>query len=430
MPQIVLFDDDNARDWQPFALTGPVGELRFGAYTLRERAERALGGSVVGHLTTPHLEGFSEADTAPVLTEAPKETERDHLFLSSRAVVDGAADEDDGGGTTEDGTFGDRPLLLEIDGEACGWFAPAGTPTPSAEFLADPASHVPTDAERHTLEGTILRHPWELVSKNLERLERDILEAAREQGAETTDRADDGGARVGVVEPGVHVLGDAPLVRGRDVVLEPGVVLDLRGGPIWLDDGAQVHAFTRLEGPAYVGRNTELLGGAFSGISFGPRCKIRGEVEASVIVGYSNKAHDGFLGHAYLGRWVNLGATTTNSDLKNNYGPIRLWTPSGEVETGETKLGCFLGDHVKTAIGTLLNTGTVIGAGANVFGAEAPPRYVLPFAWGTDAPAGIYTLDRFLETAEAVMARRDVELTDGQREVLSRAWQLASEERS
>jgi UDP-N-acetylglucosamine diphosphorylase / glucose-1-phosphate thymidylyltransferase / UDP-N-acetylgalactosamine diphosphorylase / glucosamine-1-phosphate N-acetyltransferase / galactosamine-1-phosphate N-acetyltransferase len=135
-----------------------------------------------------------------------------------------------------------------------------------------------------------------------------------------------------------------------------------------------------------------------------------------------NKAHDGHIGHAYLGAWVNLGAFTTNSDLKNNYGTVRLWTPAGEADTGEIKMGCFLGDHVKTGIGLLLNTGTVVGAGSNLYGAEMPPRYVPPFSWGTGEDLSAYRADKFLDVAERAMARRKVEFAPGARAQLEAAW--------
>src|SRR5206468_12682227 len=148
----------------------------------------------------------------------------------------------------------------------------------------------------------------------------------------------------------------------------------------------------------------------------------RGEFAESVCLGWVNKAHDGHIGHAYLGAWVNLGAETTNSDLKNNYGTVRLWTPAGERDTGEVKLGCFLGDHVKTGIGLLLNTGTVIGAGSNIYGSAMPPRYVPPFSWGTGDDLSAYRQDRFLEVAERAMARRKVTLGEGARAQLHAAW--------
>jgi hypothetical protein len=142
-----------------------------------------------------------------------------------------------------------------------------------------------------------------------------------------------------------------------------------------------------------------------------------------VILGYSNKAHDGFLGHAYLGRWVNLGAFTTNSDLKNNYGPVRVGGAAGPVDTGLLKVGCFLGDHVKTGIGTLLNTGSVVGAGTNLFGGEMPPTWVPPFSWGSGSRLTEFRLDKFLEVAERAMSRRDVALDDEMIHLLTRAWE-------
>ena len=216
--------------------------------------------------------------------------------------------------------------------------------------------------------------------------------------------------------------GDGPVSVGEHVELGPGVVLDTRDGPIRLDDGVTVEPFTHLRGPAYVGAGSTLLGGRLTAVSIGPVCKVHGEIEETVILGYGNKAHDGFLGHAYVGMWVNLGALTTNSDLKNNYGTVRVWTPDGVVDTGRRKVGCLVGDHVKTAIGTLLNTGTVLDTGSNVFGGT-PPGYLPPFSWGAAERA--YDLSAFLATAATVMGRRDVELTDGQRRLLRTAWEVA-----
>jgi UDP-N-acetylglucosamine diphosphorylase/glucosamine-1-phosphate N-acetyltransferase len=210
---------------------------------------------------------------------------------------------------------------------------------------------------------------------------------------------------------------------GDNVTFEPNVVLDFSHGPIHLDDNVTVRAFTRLAGPSYVGRGSTLLGGPYEAVSIGPVCRVHGEVEESIVLGYSNKAHDGFLGHAYLGRWVNLGALTTNSDLKNNYGTIRMWTPAGERDTGLIKLGCLLGDHVKTGIGALINTGTVVGAGSNLFGTEMPPKYVPPFSWGSGANLIDYDADRFLAVTETVMGRRKQAFGEGMRNVLRAAWQ-------
>jgi UDP-N-acetylglucosamine diphosphorylase/glucosamine-1-phosphate N-acetyltransferase len=397
---LILFDDERARAWEPFALTRPAGELVFGAMTQRARAERVFGAPVAGHLAADHLRGFEEPGSAAVLSpdEVPSTGER--LFLSSRAVP---AWNSLAAWTKRRGGAG--PLL--IGGDVVGWYAPDGSASPGPDFFLHPRAAGRTGAVE--LEGRVLENVWDLMSGTPEQITADV--AALFPNAASAE-----------MPPGAHRLGDHPLILGEGARIEPGVVLDLTAGPVWLDDGATVRAFTRLAGPAYVGRGSTVLGGSLEACSIGPVCRIRGEFAESVCLGWVNKAHDGHMGHAYLGAWVNLGAETTNSDLKNNYGTVRLWTPAGEQDTGEIKLGCFLGDHVKTGIGLLLNTGTVIGAGSNVYGSAMPPRYVAPFSWGTGSDLSAYRQDKFLEVAERAMARRKVALGDGARAQLQAAW--------
>jgi hypothetical protein len=140
-----------------------------------------------------------------------------------------------------------------------------------------------------------------------------------------------------------------------------------------------------------------------------------------VFLGYANKSHDGFVGHSVVGHWVNLGALTTTSNLKNTYGPVRLDIAGHRIETGRQNLGTLFGDHAKTAIGTMLATGTVVSAGANLFGPPTPPRYVPPFAWGGQDDARL-TADGFLRVAERVMPRRGIELTPERRRSLERTF--------
>jgi UDP-N-acetylglucosamine diphosphorylase / glucose-1-phosphate thymidylyltransferase / UDP-N-acetylgalactosamine diphosphorylase / glucosamine-1-phosphate N-acetyltransferase / galactosamine-1-phosphate N-acetyltransferase len=397
---LVLFDDDTAAGWEPFALTRPAGELRFGALLQRERMERVLGMRAVANLCPDHLQGFEEEGAPPVRTRSDGPAEGARLFLSSRAVPD----------------FGIDPSVLRSDGgtrsvhvggEPAGWLIPAGEPAPSPEALANPAE-AEGGGEPIELPGRMLSRVWELVLETPDQLGRDI-EAIAPEAADSLPH-------------GVHGTGDHGVHLGEGARIEAGAYLDTSAGPIWLDRGAAVRTFTRLAGPAYVGRDSTVLGGAVEAVSIGPVCKVRGELAESVCLGYVNKAHDGHIGHAYLGRWVNLGAETTNSDLKNNYGSIRVWTPNGDVDTGEMKLGSLIGDHAKTGIGLLLNTGTVIGAGSNLFGAELPPKYVPPFSWGSGSELTDFRLDKFFEVAERAMSRRDVVMTDGMRQQLQRAW--------
>ena len=180
--------------------------------------------------------------------------------------------------------------------------------------------------------------------------------------------------------------------------------------------GATVQAFTRLAGPAYVGEGSTVVG-EIRGCAIGDTCKVHGEISTSVLLGLSNKGHDGFVGHSYFGRWVNLGAGTTTSNLKNTYGTVALWTPHGVRDTGEQFLGTLFGDHAKTGIGLRLTTGCVVGPGANVYDAM-PPKVVPPFAWGGGAPYGTYDPARFLDVAARAMARRKVTLDERGRDHL------------
>ena len=402
MPTLFLFDDATGRSFHPFSLTRPIGELLFGAFLLRERAEVFWSRPCGGHLSGKNLAGFRENGAPGVVTLEALDSSQPRLLHSSRFAPTGPAPE-----------IPNEPTTFLCHEEVVGLFLPPGVPNPGADALLDPAPM--PDSNRIEMEGLFFRAPWDLMARNGDQIRKDVPRFFPGYAAEEL--------------PGCHILGPGLLSLGRNVGVEPGSVFDLRKGPIRLSDGVFVRAHTRMEGPAYVGPGTTILGGCLSEFSVGPICKIRGEVERSVILGYTNKAHDGFLGHAYLGKWVNLGAFTTNSDLKNNYGPVRVGGARGPRDTGLMKVGAFLGDHVKTGIGTLLNTGTVVGAGSNLFGGAMPPTYVPPFSWGSGFDLTEFRLDKFLEVARRAMERRDVLLDPEMEDLFRRAWESSREER-
>jgi UDP-N-acetylglucosamine diphosphorylase/glucosamine-1-phosphate N-acetyltransferase len=390
---LFLFDDHRARRWAPFTLTRPVGELPYGYLLLRERAERVLDLECSGHLTRPALSGFDEPDAAPVLPLAEVPDDRPRVLLLSRAVLERPFDPST-----------DEPRQLLMNGSVVGWSLPAGAPTPDDRTLRFPRRSA--EVPGHEVEGTVLDRPWHLVEGTRERMSRD------HEWLFTDDSS----------PPGVIRIGEGRLSVGPDSEIEPGVVVDTRGGGVRLDEGTRVEGPARLVGPLRVRAGSHVFGGSVGTSYIGPVCKIRGELSASVLLAFVNKAHDGYLGRAMVGRWVNLGALTTNSDLKNNYGPIRVWTLDGERDTGLIKVGCFMGDHVKTGIGTVINTGTVLGAGSNIFGGLMPPGVVPPFSWGSGADLRDYRLDKFFEAAERSMERRGQSLTPGMRRILTQAW--------
>ncbi len=402
--RLYLVDDAVARGFEPLSTTRPVGELLHGCLTFRDRWERALGLPCQGHLAGPHLDGFDEFGGAPALSVDRIKPTGARWFVSSRFVP---AEARLGADALSVGDDGERVLVNS--GRVV-----AVKVTDARSHLAIPdriGSAAPGDGTE--IPGRWVEALWELMSENAGQIQRDI---DNHFPTETS-----------TLPTGVGVMGTGTVSLGDRILFEPGVVLDTRAGSIRIDDEVTVRAFSRIAGPSYLGPGSFVLGGNLSSVSLGPVCKVRGEIEDSVIVGYSNKAHDGFLGHAYLGRWVNLGALTTNSDLKNNYGSVRLRLPSGDVDTGLSKIGCFLGDHVKTGIGTMLNTGTLIGLGSNVFGGVMPPSYVPAFSWGAGADLTPYRFDKFIEVVERVMDRRNVPLTAGVRSVLERAWSRTHE---
>jgi UDP-N-acetylglucosamine diphosphorylase / glucose-1-phosphate thymidylyltransferase / UDP-N-acetylgalactosamine diphosphorylase / glucosamine-1-phosphate N-acetyltransferase / galactosamine-1-phosphate N-acetyltransferase len=370
-----------------------VSELRAGASLIRKRWERATSLASAGFISSPHL-AFFEEGPAPPAVPLESEIPAGSILVNSRCVI---------------------PLGLKLDpfdllmcqGMACAIRLARAMPVSQfADGTVDIGS-IQTSLGGRRVEGRWMEEVWDFVSTLAEQLVEDIPHRAASLKLRTSlDAAVVGKGKVFVEE-------------GADV--RPNVVFDTTPGPILIRTGAVVAPFTHLVGPLVIGRDSEIMGDRVAASSIGAHSKVRGEFSSSIVLGYSNKGHAGFVGHSYLGRWVNLGALTTTSNLKNTYSPVQLWTPSGVKNTGQQFLGTFFGDHSKTAIGTMLNTGTVIGTGANVFGSAMPPKVVPPFAWGESEPYETFDVTKFLEVAERMMARREMELTENERKQLVEA---------
>ena len=391
-----MFDDDIANGWAPFSLTRPAGELMFGRWTLRERLERVAATRVTGHVTRPWLRRYGEAGTPPCLD--PERLPDAATFWNSRAVA------------ALDAAWDGAPGNLWLGGQLAGLRLAAGERPPRPGWFAAPRPR-PGHPD-HILPGQWLLHPWDLVSAGTARLAADL-------------RAD-GGRPARVLPDGCWRLGTEPIRLGDDAHIEPGVLFDAREGPIELGPATEVRTGTRLGGPLYAGPGSRLLGGSISRFAGGPFSLVRGEIDTVTVLGYANKAHDGYLGHAYVGRWVNLGALTTNSDLKLTYGTVRAGPPGARRDTGLVKFGCLLGDHAKTGIGARLDAGTIVGAGASVLGTGGPPTWVEPFAWNPAGAPERCRRDAFLTTAGRVATRRGVEADARFRAWLGDVWDEAS----
>jgi UDP-N-acetylglucosamine diphosphorylase/glucosamine-1-phosphate N-acetyltransferase len=326
-----------------------------------------------------HVEGFHEEGAPPV---------RIDLRIEGPAVV-----------ATSTFAPSGAPIVLGPDvrrithrGATVGWVIPAGEAWAGRD----------TQGPAAEMEGLPLRGAYDLITA------LEVLLPA--------DCEDFLGSSTSAVPEGSLVLGDPARIISRGAAVEPGVVFDVRSGVVVLQDGVEVRHGARLEGPVFAGPATRIHGGFIRNCAFGPECRVQGELSTTVFTGYDNKSHDGFVGHSVLGPWVNLGAGTITSNLKNTYGPVRLEVRDARIETGRLNLGTLFGDHAKTAIGTMLATGTIVSAGANVFGAAAP-RYIPPFSWGSTGPERV-TEEGFLRVAERVMGRRSVVFTPEQRRSL------------
>lgn len=358
-------------EWAPFAGVRPLSELRAGIWRIRERWEGILEAETTAILGD-HCLGFFEGAEPPVRPHEP--IEGPCIIAASWFAPSGA------------------PLELEPDagrltheGTTVAWIVPEG------EQWGGPHG----EGQAQEVDGLLLHGSYDLLTALEHLLPADCADLLATRGDE--------------LPSGSIVIGEPSDVVILGAFVEPGVVFDTRGGAIVLDEGAQVRSGTRLEGPLYIGPQTIVLGGDIRGSVVGPQCRVRGEVSACIFHGYVNKAHEGFIGHSVLGAWVNLGAGTTTSNLKNTYGDVRLEVGGTRFETGRQFLGSLIADHAKTAIGTMLSTGTVIGAGANVFGG-AVPKWVRPFAWGVVGEE-LVTEAGFLTIASRVLPRRQVELT-------------------
>ena len=382
MKRLYLYDDAAARAFEPFALTRPASELRAGAVLIRARWERVAGAKAYAFIGAAHLAGFQEPEAPPAVKEDAT-IPSGSVIVNSRFVA------------SLDARIDDTSPGFIADGKICAVRVRKPIDlTGLADGSADLESLMPPGAIATPIGGRWAREVWDLVGSLKEQLSEDIPHLGAELMGSAIDSATVIGRHRVFLETGANI--------------QPYVILDASEGPILIRRGASVASFTKIFGPTYIGENSQIVGDAIRACSIGDVCKVRGEISSTILLGHSNKGHTGFVGNSYLGRWVNLGAGTITSNLKNTYGPIALWTPTGVRDTGLQFLGALMGDHAKLGIGSLVNTGTVIGAGANVFGANVTPKYIPPFAWGEGEPWDRIEFDKFCEIAERMMERRNV----------------------
>jgi UDP-N-acetylglucosamine diphosphorylase/glucosamine-1-phosphate N-acetyltransferase len=395
---IVLFEDAGHNRLWPLAATRPVWDLRLGGRTLGDKLRAHFPGAQYAYAGRREVIAAAAEEEGPLPALSDMKITGDVLWLNARALAD------------------ERWLDLVAHGKGPRrWcvgenvLALAHVAGKTAEVAAAPALLANTGEpaglgfKDEECEAPFVDQVWDLLRHNHHELQVEgELSVRAAHGAELAPRNNP------ALAPGVHLVEASGIAIHPTARIAPACVLDASGGPIVVERDAVLEPHTYVAGPSWIGAGTHVLGGKLGGgVALGPSCRVAGEIEETIFQGFGNKRHHGFVGHSVIGQWVNLGALTTTSDLKNNYRPVRVTALGVEHETGETKIGSFVGDHAKTGIGTLLTTGAVIGPASNLFGGGTlSPRELPAFSWWDGTLLSEHEIDKFIATARIVCSRR------------------------
>jgi UDP-N-acetylglucosamine diphosphorylase/glucosamine-1-phosphate N-acetyltransferase len=404
---VVLFEDPHWANFAPLSINRPIFQLAVGAFSILEKTISRLKPTRLTLWVRPGLARVCRDSLAPTLpvptaVNAPLDDEP-AMLVSGRTIFLSAVQWPT-----------DPCVSLDAAGEIAGAFARAPGLSPEDVFKQTDAWQKLLDQPRVPPAGTIAKYLWDLIGLNESALvadanfDRDAFRHPRPAGP-------------------YHLVQDRDVLLGADARLEPGCVLDASKGAILLDDSAVIGANAVVAGPCYIGRQSQVapLAHIRPGTTVGPMCKVGGEIGNSILLGYSNKAHDGYLGDSYLGQWVNLGAGTTTSNLKNTYGPVRVRLGDRRIETDRQFLGSLIADHAKTAIGTRLMSGSYIGFGSVIATSQIPPTYIPSFRFITDKVDERYHIDKAREVMKQVYGRRGRPWSDVDELMLLEAAKMA-----
>ena len=409
---ICIFEDAAYTRLLPLVYIRPVYNLRCGILSLKEKIFHAYPGAKFALHCRPYLADHMQLRNPGVpVNDVPDEG---CLFLNGRIVAGSELVKQIPWKEGREAVYmqGDDLVAARVSGKRLKRIRSGMRSLLSPEQFEG--------LPRVKVEVPMISYPWDVIHRNGVELASDVVLLARKR------------RRTLVVPKGVHIVNKGNVHVGVGTKIYPGAVLVAEDGPISIGRNVRILPQATIFGPAYIGDGSIVKTGAqiHGSTSIGPVCKVGGEIEHSVIHGFSNKQHHGFLGHSYIGAWVNMGAGTTNSDLKSNYGSVRVSLGGEPVETGQQFIGLIFGDHSKTAINSMLNAGTVVGVSSNIFGDGFPPKYVPSFSWGAAGETfTTFGIDRAIEVARRVMARRNVRLTTFEEKLFQKLFELTSDER-
>lgn len=412
--RICIFEDTQVTKFLPLVQLRAVFDLRCGVTLLREKIAQLFPSASLSFLVRTELAGVVRLDSPGSAVNAIPVG--DLWLVNGRVVADKQLQSVMQRKHTASTAYSVEGTIAAVylDRNSVGRLAPflQNAPIDTSLFKEFPRSE---------LKGRVANYCWDLVAWNSGEISREYDQTYRKVKSRMK----------GKIHRGAHLIGKANIAVGAGSVVKPGAVLDAEKGAIILGRNVLVMSNAVIEGPAYIGDFTVIKVGAkiYHGTSIGPHSKVGGEVECSTIQSYSNKQHDGFLGHSYLGSWVNLGADTNTSDLKNTYGTVKVQVDGSEFDTGTQFLGLTMGDHSKTGINVMFDTGTIVGCSCNIYGAGLPPKYIPSFSWGSEKSFSAYDLEKSIETAHRVMARRDIQVGSDYELLIRGVFSATAEER-
>jgi len=405
---ICIFEDEKYRNFLPLTYVRPVYDLRCGVLTIREKIQKYYNTDNIILHSRKYLEHFLIENNKEIPVN--KFNTGKILFINGRLLPSF--------------DFVDK---VQTDGRDQIFISEGNVVAArlSTELIKDLlknnteliSTFVKLDCDVTKIDANLLGYPWHIIQKNGEEIEKDISLIKP--------------SKPSVKFNGVHFINDDNIFIEDNVLIKPNVTLDASAGPIFIQNGTKILSNTYIAGPVFIGRksfvkaNTQI----YQDTSIGPVCKVGGEIENSIIHSYSNKQHDGFLGHAYLGQWVNIGASSNNSDLRNDYGKIKVLIDGEEVNTESQFFGLVMGDHSKCAINTMFNTGTIVGISSNIYGSGFPPIVIPSFSWGGSESIREYHLRKAIEVAKTVKSRRNINMATADLEVFKKVFELTQEER-
>ena len=414
---LCVFEDSASSKFLPLVHTRPVFDLRLGAETILESLQRQFPEFKTLVYVRPEIAAVTSERLGYLTNRIPDGL--DVLFINGRLKADAARE-----------VITQVKELVGGSGAAITWGAhliAAWIPGASNFDVLDSDSSLRASLPHaEAASSCLLDELWELFDEMPRNIEAVFQHVSK--GYNIFERPNV------TVENSTEIISEEHVFVGPGTYLGGQVVLDASTGPIIIGKNARIEHRSVIVGPAYIGEKSVVKVGAnIRRSAIGPVCKVAGEVHTSVLHSHSNKAHDGFLGHSLIGEWCNLGAATNNSNLKNNYGPVDLYSEAAEdfVSTGRQFMGLVMGDHSKCGISTMFSTGTVVGVSCNIFGGGYQPRFIPSFAWGGPKTGFVeYRIDKAKEVAIAVARRREVDLSLAELELLDSVLESTADQRA